>query len=241
MPFSSSSVTDVELFVFCTVYTLQGRAGAQLKLHWLSSPRTFLLVAKPTAAVKPAVSAVIAWLLQRGLTVYLEPRLHAEIAADELEKAAESSSEVADKSEIVRSASGGSTSGASHKRIQTARDSYRGSGGPVTKRGQLLTWTPEQAAADNVPADHVPRATAEKLDLVVTLGGDGTVLWMGTLLGKGPVPPVIPFALGSLGFMTPFQLEAMPEVLSQVHSPYECVLHAALVTFFSESLSSLCT
>jgi NAD+ kinase len=60
---------------------------------------------------------------------------------------------------------------------------------------------------------------ADKLDLVVTLGGDGTVLWTGALLGTGPVPPLVPFALGSLGFMTPFPLDTMPAVLSSVRRP----------------------
>ncbi|KAJ8426387.1 hypothetical protein Cgig2_000582 [Carnegiea gigantea] len=36
-----------------------------------------------------------------------------------------------------------------------------------------------------------------KVDLVVTLGGDGTVLWAASLF-KGPVPPVVPFSMGSL-------------------------------------------
>nr|KJB35766.1 hypothetical protein B456_006G127100 [Gossypium raimondii] len=42
-----------------------------------------------------------------------------------------------------------------------------------------------------------------KVDLVITLGGDGTVLWAASMF-KGPVPPIVPFSLGSLGFMTPF-------------------------------------
>ncbi|EEF48919.1 NAD(H) kinase 1 isoform X2 [Ricinus communis] len=45
-----------------------------------------------------------------------------------------------------------------------------------------------------------------KVDLVVTLGGDGTVLWAASMF-KGPVPPIVPFSLGSLGFMTPFHSE----------------------------------
>ncbi len=59
---------------------------------------------------------------------------------------------------------------------------------------------------------------ADKLDLVVTLGGDGTVLWTGALVGTGPVPPLVSFALGSLGFMTPFPLEDMSPVLSSVRA-----------------------
>ncbi|KAG9457349.1 hypothetical protein H6P81_001857 [Aristolochia fimbriata] len=54
-----------------------------------------------------------------------------------------------------------------------------------------------------------------KVDLVVTLGGDGTVLWAASMF-KGPVPPVVPFSLGSLGFMTPFQSDHYRDYLSAV-------------------------
>ncbi|XP_062085185.1 NAD(H) kinase 1-like [Humulus lupulus] len=43
----------------------------------------------------------------------------------------------------------------------------------------------------------------KEVDFVITLGGDGTVLWAASMF-KGPVPPVVPFSLGSLGFMTRF-------------------------------------
>ncbi|KAL8262681.1 hypothetical protein R6Q59_024030 [Mikania micrantha] len=55
----------------------------------------------------------------------------------------------------------------------------------------------------------------EKVDLVVTLGGDGTVLWAASLF-KGPVPPIVPFSLGSLGFMTPFHSEHYKECLKSI-------------------------
>ncbi|KAI3511383.1 hypothetical protein L1887_18536 [Cichorium endivia] len=55
----------------------------------------------------------------------------------------------------------------------------------------------------------------EKVDLVVTLGGDGTVLWAASLF-KGPVPPFVPFSLGSLGFMTPFHSEQYRECLKSI-------------------------
>ncbi|XP_058199266.1 NAD(H) kinase 1 isoform X1 [Rhododendron vialii] len=54
-----------------------------------------------------------------------------------------------------------------------------------------------------------------KVDLVVTLGGDGTVLWAASMF-KGPVPPVVPFSLGSLGFMTPFHSEHYRECLDSI-------------------------
>ncbi|QPG75977.1 hypothetical protein FOA43_003363 [Brettanomyces nanus] len=43
-------------------------------------------------------------------------------------------------------------------------------------------------------------------DFVITLGGDGTVLYASTLFQK-VVPPIISFSLGSLGFLTNFQFE----------------------------------
>ncbi|XP_031100808.1 NAD(H) kinase 1 isoform X2 [Ipomoea triloba] len=54
-----------------------------------------------------------------------------------------------------------------------------------------------------------------KVDLVVTLGGDGTVLWAASMF-KGPVPPVVSFSLGSLGFMTPFYSEHYRQYLSSI-------------------------
>ncbi|KAL8159439.1 hypothetical protein V2J09_000976 [Rumex salicifolius] len=54
-----------------------------------------------------------------------------------------------------------------------------------------------------------------KVDLVVTLGGDGTVLWAASMF-KGPVPPIVPFSLGSLGFMTPYHSENYKESLDSI-------------------------
>lgn len=43
----------------------------------------------------------------------------------------------------------------------------------------------------------------KSVDMVVCLGGDGTVIWVSNMF-KGPCPPCIAFATGSLGFNTPF-------------------------------------
>ncbi|KAJ2309864.1 hypothetical protein H4R23_004593, partial [Coemansia sp. Cherry 401B] len=53
-------------------------------------------------------------------------------------------------------------------------------------------WTPELCAR-----------SPEIFDFVVTLGGDGTVLYTSWLF-QTTVPPIIPFHLGSLGFLTVF-------------------------------------
>jgi NAD+ kinase len=54
-------------------------------------------------------------------------------------------------------------------------------------------------------------------DIVLGLGGDGTVLYSSWLFQK-IVPPVISFALGSLGFLTKFDFEAYPQILSRAIS-----------------------
>jgi NAD+ kinase len=43
------------------------------------------------------------------------------------------------------------------------------------------------------------------VDFGITLGGDGTVLYMSALFHEDtPLPPVLCFAMGTLGFLTPF-------------------------------------
>lgn len=69
--------------------------------------------------------------------------------------------------------------------------------------GRLRYWTPEMCAK-----------SPELFDLVITLGGDGTVLFASWLFQR-IVPPIIPFALGSLGFLTNFNYGDHQKVLSE--------------------------
>lgn len=55
----------------------------------------------------------------------------------------------------------------------------------------------------------------EKFDLVLTLGGDGTVLFTSWLFQR-IVPPVLSFSLGSLGFLTTFEFERYKAHLNRV-------------------------
>ena len=79
----------------------------------------------------------------------------------------------------------------------------------------LLTWTPATSCQCHAL---LPPELSHRLDLVVTVGGDGTVLWACSLFGNASVPPVVPLSMGSLGFMTPFPLSRMESVLSRVTS-----------------------
>lgn len=64
----------------------------------------------------------------------------------------------------------------------------------------------------------------ETFDLVITLGGDGTVLYVSNLFQR-IVPPVMSFALGSLGFLTNFQFE---EFTSKMVTVFETGVKANL-------------
>lgn len=53
------------------------------------------------------------------------------------------------------------------------------------------------------------------MDFVITLGGDGTLLFASSLFPK-TMPPVLSFHMGTLGFLTPFSATQFEEPLSRV-------------------------
>ncbi|MCJ1272350.1 NAD(+) kinase [Puttea exsequens] len=55
----------------------------------------------------------------------------------------------------------------------------------------------------------------EKFDLVLTLGGDGTVLFTSWLFQR-IVPPILSFSLGSLGFLTNFSFNSYKPTLDRI-------------------------
>ncbi|KAI1503614.1 ATP-NAD kinase [Biscogniauxia marginata] len=57
------------------------------------------------------------------------------------------------------------------------------------------------------------RARPHTFDFVITLGGDGTVLYASWLFQR-IVPPVLSFALGSLGFLTKFDFVGYRDILT---------------------------
>ncbi|KAG7530681.1 hypothetical protein FFLO_04851 [Filobasidium floriforme] len=61
------------------------------------------------------------------------------------------------------------------------------------------------------------RPDKEELDLIITLGGDGTILHVSSLYARpGKVPPVLSFSMGSLGFLTPFHIDTHEETIGSV-------------------------
>ncbi|GAA5950310.1 hypothetical protein JCM21900_001111 [Sporobolomyces salmonicolor] len=74
--------------------------------------------------------------------------------------------------------------------------------GEEGREGQLRYWTNDMC-----------RKSPHLFDFVITLGGDGTVLYTSWLF-QHIVPPVIPFALGSLGFLTNFDYSNFRQTLT---------------------------
>ncbi|KAH6611094.1 serine threonine kinase [Trichoderma cornu-damae] len=65
--------------------------------------------------------------------------------------------------------------------------------------------------------DTMCRSRPHQFDFVITLGGDGTVLYASWLFQR-IVPPVLSFALGSLGFLTKFDFEDFKPILNSAFS-----------------------
>lgn len=64
-----------------------------------------------------------------------------------------------------------------------------------------------------------------KTDLIVTLGGDGTTLRAVSAFSNGIVPPVLSFALGTLGFLLPFDFSTFKETFRSVYESRSKALH----------------
>lgn len=89
------------------------------------------------------------------------------------------------------------------------------------------------------------RSRPHSFDFVITLGGDGTVLYASWLFQR-IVPPVLSFALGSLGFLTKFDFEDYQPILSSAFSKgvtvslrlrFECTIMRSVRKRLSESES----
>ena len=59
------------------------------------------------------------------------------------------------------------------------------------------------------------QGTPSGIELVITLGGDGTVLLAAWLFQADP-PPILPFHFGTLGFLTVFQWDSFQERIDKI-------------------------
>ncbi|KIY50292.1 ATP-NAD kinase [Fistulina hepatica ATCC 64428] len=68
-------------------------------------------------------------------------------------------------------------------------------------------------------------ATSPNIDLVITLGGDGTILHASSLFSAGEVPPVLSFSMGTLGFLLPFHIDDAARALRSVFEGKATILN----------------
>ena len=68
----------------------------------------------------------------------------------------------------------------------------------------------------------------KKIDIIVCLGGDGTLLYASSLFNDS-VPPIMSFNLGSLGFLTPYNFENFKANMESLfHGNMEVIMRSRL-------------
>ena len=53
------------------------------------------------------------------------------------------------------------------------------------------------------------------INAIITIGGDGTILWANRYFKYGGIPPIIAFAMGTLNYMCAFSVEDYVTVLTK--------------------------
>ncbi|MCJ1374424.1 NAD(+) kinase [Loxospora ochrophaea] len=81
--------------------------------------------------------------------------------------------------------------------------------------GSLLASNPRYETMLRYWTPDLCWSSPEKFDLVLTLGGDGTVLFTSWLFQR-VVPPILSFSLGSLGFLTNFAFSSYKSSLGRI-------------------------
>lgn len=90
-----------------------------------------------------------------------------------------------------------------------------------------VTLTPDYAPTTPQPvfASAEPEVLAARAEVMVLLGGDGTILHGVRMFQHHRAPPVVLFALGTLGFLLPFDVRHFGKVFGEVYGGTSRVLH----------------
>jgi NAD+ kinase len=99
---------------------------------------------------------------------------------------------------------------------------------------ELWNWYVQTGGTKNVQIESVSSETLiTKSDMVIALGGDGTILTVARTIGKSEVP-ILGVNLGKLGFLTEISLE-------EIHNGLNDVLHGNYFIEERMSLQAKCT
>ena len=193
-------------------------------------PRRALLVKKPgIPAASAKLGEIAAWLAARGVEAYVEPA----VAAKEFPhlKVWRSPRLGGGRGGVgtllAANGSGSQTDSGDASGLESSVDELVGpfSGGGNGGGGNgIADASPPSTSSSSSPS-------SPPFDFVVSLGGDGTVLHLAALFeGDAPLPPIVPFSMGSLGFLTPFDAADSAAVLSRVLAanaqPLYCTLRS---------------
>ena len=85
----------------------------------------------------------------------------------------------------------------------------------LQRTGLEILFEPDAAALVNQPAVASIAALGARSDLVIVLGGDGTILRVVRELGRCPTP-LVGINIGSLGFLTAIRCEEMTESVAAI-------------------------
>jgi len=105
-----------------------------------------------------------------------------------------------------------------------------GRGAPLPPRGGTRSLSSNSSVVFSESESDDDDDGNDDPDFCVTLGGDGTVLSLASLfdVDGAPLPPVLSLAMGTLGFLTPFDarsaVPALAALLNANESPVYCTL-----------------
>ena len=117
----------------------------------------------------------------------------------------------------------------------------RHAGAYLQQRG-VVVKVEERVRDDDLPEfdamseEQLSGEVASEIDFVLCLGGDGTLLHLSSLLtgnGENAVPPVVSFGLGSLGFLTPFDIRDLEHCLDRLLDTDSQELFCSIRTYLS--------
>ena len=196
----------------------------KVSLHWAAPPKVALVVRKPNdLEVKDKFVEAVRLLKERGIKIFVEPA----VIADALQAGS------------VMPPPAPSASASVPAGTEPPPDAYqtspRGGAGSFQRRASSdATGAVNRLPADvmavlnTYDADEAP-TLHERIDFTVALGGDGTLLWAANLFPHSSVPPIVAFAMGSLGFLTPFDISEMAKQIDRtIQGDFELTLRSRL-------------
>ena len=188
----------------CVAYYRTIQDPASQRLTWYKAPMTVLVIKKVRdATVIPPFIRLVRWLVgEKSMVVYVE-------------------SAVLDDPLLT------GNPGFTHIQVRRSKDEPSIKVNPDTKLKEMpfklaYFFLQDKLMTFSEGKDDL----TDKIDFIVCLGGDGTLLYASSLFQQS-VPPVMAFHLGSLGFLTPFEIDNFEQQITHVLEG-ERVCHAAM-------------